>query len=92
MGVLNPNSRGHTKGWVSLTPTQGVTIKCGSPSPQLEGPALVGMPQAIVWVAHRARYMKYATAYVWSSSHGFGNRACVIVSTACHASNTHSQN
>ena len=48
----NPNSRGHTKVWESITPTPGATpkrgspqlqlqeatLKHGSPSPQLKGP------------------------------------------------------
>ena len=36
-GIHHPNSRGHTKAWESITPTQGTTPKCGSPSPQLKG-------------------------------------------------------
>ena len=38
MGVHDPNSRGHTKGRDSITPTRGATPKHGSPSPQVEGP------------------------------------------------------
>ena len=33
-----PNSRGHTEAWESVSPTQGVTPKRGSPYPQLKGP------------------------------------------------------
>ena len=33
-----PNSRGHTKAWESISPTQGTILKRGSPYPQLKGP------------------------------------------------------
>ena len=36
--VLEPNSRGHTEAWESITPTRGATPRRGSPSPQLKGP------------------------------------------------------
>ena len=36
--VRIPNSRGHTKAWESVSPTQGATQKRGSPYPQLKGP------------------------------------------------------
>ena len=38
VGLRIPNSRGHTKAWESVSPTQGATPKCGSPYPQLQGP------------------------------------------------------
>ena len=37
VGVLNPNSRGHTEEWESLTPNKGATPKRGSPWTQLKG-------------------------------------------------------
>ena len=42
VGVHIPNSRGHTKVWESVSPTQGATPKRGTPYPQLKGP-LQGM-------------------------------------------------
>ena len=38
VGVRIPNSRGHTKVWEPVSPTQGATPKHGSPYPQLKGP------------------------------------------------------
>ena len=33
IGVHNPNSRGHAKTWVSISPTEEATPKCGVPHP-----------------------------------------------------------
>ena len=38
MRFIIPNSRGHTKTWESISPTQGATPKSGSPYPRHKGP------------------------------------------------------